>query len=246
MHTILFDNYRKYQMETRNSVFKAFWKLPIPAILIFFTIVLTVIYAVLSIFIECLQQWYVLCLIFEAIACVALYFYTENYQINSSPTRLKVYKRYCGEINSWLKTTGLIINEENLKDIISRVNLEIETLEEKRCEHRNRIEKWIQILIIPILLAIFSEVIREKTDISVLIAYALVLLVSFGSLALAFLSCYNIIDFFQKRRLEQFKSFSDDLQGVIDTQLSKKLYKADRKKFKVVINKNNRVMVLKK
>jgi hypothetical protein len=80
---------------------------------------------------------------------------------------LQVYKKYCGEINAWLRTTGLIINEKNLKEIITRVNRDVKSLEEKRFKCRDRIEKWIQILIIPILLAIFSEMIREKTDASV-------------------------------------------------------------------------------
>lgn len=60
-------------------------------------------------------------------------------------------------------------------------------------------------------------------------------MVSLGSLALAFLCCYNIIDFFQKRKLEQLKSFSKDLQGVIDTQLEKKLLKDNRKKKKAIV-----------
>lgn len=235
MHTILFDNYRQHQKKTRGNVFKAFWKLPLPAIIILLTIALTIIYAILSIFIKHLQQWYLWCLLVEAISCIALYFYTEYYQINTSSTRLQVYKKYCGEILAWLRTTGIIINEKNLKEIITRVNRDVKSLEEKRLKRRDRIEKWIQILIIPILLAIFSEMIREKTDISVLIAYALVLLVSLGSLALAFLCCYNIIDFFQKRKLEQLKSFSKDLQGVIDTQLEKKLLKDNRKKKKAIV-----------
>lgn len=239
MHTILFDNYRKYQKETRGNVFKAFWKLPIPAIIIFLAIASTIVYAILSIFVKCLQQWYIWCLLLEVIACIALYFYTEHYQINTSSTRLQVYKKYCGEINAWLKTTGLIINEKNLKEIIARVNQDVESLEERRSKRRDRIEKWIQILIIPILLAIFSEMIREKADISVLIVYALVLLVSLGSLALAFLCCYNIIDFFQKRKLEQLKSFSKDLQGVIDTQLEKKLLKGNRKKLRAVVKQKD-------
>lgn len=239
MHTILFDNYRQYQKETRGNIVKAFRRLPIPAIIIFLTIAATIIYAILSIFIECLQQWYVWCLLLEVIAGIVLFFYTEYYQINTSSIRLQGYKKYCAEILDWLKTTGLIINEKNLKEIISRVNRDVKSLEEKRHKRRDRIEKWIQILIILILLAIFSEMIREKTDVSVLIAYALVLLVSLGSLALAFLCCYNIIDFFQKRKLEQLKSFSKDLQGVIDTQLEKKLLKGNRKKLRAVVKQKD-------
>lgn len=222
LHTILFDNYRKYLKQNKDKVFKAFFKLPKFAIAMFVIILLTVIYAILSIFIKHLQQWYVWCLIIEVIACIALYFYTEHYQIKTSSIKLQVYKEYCEEINSWLRTTGLVVNKKNLTKIINRVNHDILIMEDKRNKRRDRIEKWIQVLIIPILLAIFSEMIREQAKLSVLIAYALVLLISIGSLALAFLCCYNIIDFFQKRKLEQLKSFSKDLQGVIDTKLTKR------------------------
>lgn len=235
MHKILFDNYRKYQKKNKDNFFKAFCKLPKPAIIIFITIISTIIYAILSIFLKYLQQWYLWCLLLEILAGVTLYFYTEHYQIKTSSMRLQVYKKYCREINVWLKTTGLIVNKKNLNEIIDRINGDILTMEEKRNKRRDRIEKWIQILIIPILLAVFSELIREQTNLSVLISYSLVLLISVGSLSLAFLCCYNIIDFFQKRKLEQLKSFSNDLQGIIDTQLEKKLLAINTKKLMVSI-----------
>lgn len=239
MYKILFDNYRKYQKKNQDNFFKAFWKLPKPAIIIFIVIISTIIYAILSIFVKHLQQWYVWCLLLEILACVTLYFYTEYYQIKTSSMRLQVYKKYCRKINIWLKTTGLIVNKKNLNEIIDRINRDILTMEEKRNKRRDRIEKWIQILIIPILLAVFSELIREQTNLSVLISYALVLLISVGSLSLAFLCCYNIIDFFQKRKLEQLKSFSNDLQGIIDTQLEKKLFAINTKKLKVSLKQKD-------
>ena len=78
--------------------------------------------------------------------------------------------------------------------------------------------------IIPILLAVFSAIIRAQTDLMILFAYTVTFLIVIGSMALAFINCYNIFDFFKKRKLEQLKSLYNDLQGVLDCQLDDKLF----------------------
>lgn len=49
------------------------------------------------------------------------------------------------------------------------------------------------------------------------------MIVAIASTGLAFLNIYNILDFFQKRKLEQMKSFVEDLQGIFDCQFECKL-----------------------
>lgn len=70
----------------------------------------------------------------------------------------------------------------------------------------------------------FSAIIREQTDLTTLFAYAIAFLIALGSFDLAFLNCYNIFDFFKKRKLEQLKSLYNDLQGVLDCQFDNKLF----------------------
>ena len=55
-------------------------------------------------------------------------------------------------------------------------------------------------------------------------AYTFAFLIVLGSIALAFINCYNILDFFKKRKLEQLKSLYNDLRGVLDCQLENKLF----------------------
>lgn len=59
---------------------------------------------------------------------------------------------------------------------MTRTNKRIDLLEKKRKERRDRIDRWIQILIIPILLAIFSAVIKEQTYLSLLLVYAVTMI----------------------------------------------------------------------
>lgn len=115
------------------------------------------------------------------------------------------------------------VTPENITEIMTRTNKRIDLLEKKRKERRDRIDRWIQILIIPILLAIFSAVIKEQTDLSLLLVYAVTMIVAIASTGLAFLNIYNILDSFQKRKLEQIKSFVEDLQGILDCQFECKL-----------------------
>jgi len=163
------------------------------------------------------------CLAVEVLTCVALYFYTENFQIKTSDSRLFVYQEYCEKIKHWLDSVGVNVTPENITEIMTRTNKRIDLLEKKRKERRDRIDRWIQILIIPILLAIFSAVIKEQTDLSLLLVYAVTMIVAIASTGLAFLNIYNILDFFQKRKLEQMKSFVEDLQGILDCQFECKL-----------------------
>ena len=223
MDSILFDSYRKYQKEQKDNFIKAIFKLPIWAKIFLAIIVLCLAYSVLVVFVPCLRAAYGYCLAVEVLTCVALYFYTENFQIKTSDSRLFVFQEYCEKIKHWLESIGVNVTPENIAEIMKRITKRIALLEKKRKERRDRIDRWIQILIIPILLAIFSAVIKEQTDLSLLLVYAVTMIVAIASIGLAFLNVYNIIDFFQKRKLEQMKSFAEDLQGILDCQFECKL-----------------------
>ncbi len=95
-------------------------------------------------------------------------------------------------------------------------------MEKGQIDRRNRIEKWLQIIIVPIILAMFAEIIREQKDLSLLFAYTATMIIVIASFGLMFLNCYNTFEFFKKRKLEQMKSFADDLQGILDCQFENK------------------------
>ena len=224
MQTILFDSYRKYQKENKGKFFKVISKLPLGAKFLLGGLVLSFIYSILAIFLSFFKNTYLVSLISQVILCISLYFYTENFQIKNSDVRFLVYKEYCAEIQQWLVEIGIVVTKENITELMLRVEKEIEKAEKQRTTTRERIEKWIQILIIPILLAVFSAIIRAQTDLTILFAYTFAFLIVIGSMALAFINCNNIFDFFKKRKLEQLKSLYNDLQGVLDCQLDDKLF----------------------
>lgn len=224
MHTILFDSYRKHQKDNKQSLIKTIFKFPIGVKLLLGGFVLCLIYSILAFFIPFFKNTYFICLVLQVVLCLCLYFYTENFQIKTSDIRLSTYQEYCGEIKAWLIKIGVVVTKENVTELVLRLEKEINKLENQRTATRERIEKWIQILIIPILLAVFSAIIKEQTDLTILFAYTTTFLIALGSLALAFLNCYNIFDFLKKRKIEQLKSLASDLQGVLDCQFDNKIF----------------------
>lgn len=224
MQTILFDSYRNFQKSNKDSIIKAVFKLPLVVKLIFAGLGICFLYNLGAIFIIPIRKAYIFCLVIEIALSIVLYIYTENFQVKNSDLRFSVYQAYCANIKNWLEQIGIVVTKENLSELISRIDKDIEAFDAKRSRKRERIEKWVQILIIPILLAVFSAVIKEQSDLSILLSYATTLLVGYGSLSLVFIGCYNAFDFFEKRKLEQLRSLSSDLQGVLDCQFDNKLF----------------------
>lgn len=99
MESILFDSYRKYQKEQKDNFIQAIFKLPVWVQIFLAMIVLCLVYSVLVLFVLCLRVVYGYCLAVEVLTCVALYFYTENFQIKTSDSRLFVYQEYCEKSN---------------------------------------------------------------------------------------------------------------------------------------------------
>ena len=162
MHMILFDNYRKFQKEKSDNPLRDFIKLPIIAKILLVGIVLGLVGIILFIFFDTFKIGLAICLFIQGALCICLYFYSEKFQIHNSSRRFSAFVSQCHNIKSWLNETGIIVSEENITEIIKRLTAEIQLAENQRIARRDRIEKWVQILIIPIFLAIFSSINEQK------------------------------------------------------------------------------------
>ena len=151
----------------------------------------------------------------------------RSFQVLNSGTRLTKYANYCGQIATWLKSTGFVFNQTNVEQLIKRLSAKLNKIENERLKRKEAIEKWIQILIIPVLLAVFSQSIQKQENVAVLLSFAVVVLTFVGLIGISILSINNIIEFFRKRKIEQLRGFVDDLQGVLDTQFTDRLFDVD-------------------
>lgn len=222
METLLFDSYRVFQKEYKGSIIRRFCRLPVMAIILFFIAIVSAVSAIILIFLGKQNISYI-CAGVEVVAGIATFIYTENYQLKMIDKRLATYRSYCADVHKWLSGTGFVVTQQNIQDILVRIKQQIERQENLRKTKVANIRFIAEVLLIPFLLAIFSTWITGNTDLAVLITGALALLSVFGTLGMLVYFADAILSFYQKHKLEQWRCFADDLQGVIDTQFEDKI-----------------------
>lgn len=191
------------------------------------TLMVSTTLGIISTFVKEISFLFSYTILVEAVLCVVIYFYTDHFRIDNSGRRLTKYANYCGQIASWLKSTGFVFNQTNVEQLIKRLSAKLDKIENERLKRKETIEKWIQILIIPVLLAVFSQSIQKQENVAVLLSFAVVVLSFVGLIGISILSMNSIIEFFRKRKIEQLRGFVDDLQGVLDTQFTDRLFDVD-------------------
>ena len=204
-------------------MFKAFFRLPVPALVLICLSLVCVVLNFIVIVCNMITEISLLLLIAELGICIALYLFTDNYQIKTSDVRIRTYETYCSKLTEWFRQTGLIVSKENIVEIKRRVDQYVTEEQQRKKANQERIDKWCQALLFPILLTIFSAVIKEQTNIFVMLGCATTMISAIGLLYLGVYHCVNVISFFEKRKYAQMKSFSEDLQGILDTQFGSSL-----------------------
>lgn len=134
------------------------------------------------------------------------------------------YWDFCNETKKWI--VELFHFDDNdktdvikeIKEIKNRVDTYRQELNDDAEKRANRMDKWIQALAIPFVLAIITAVIDKNDDISkaVAIIFSIILVgvVLFGIFWLS----NNFKSLLRKQKIEQLKLFSEDLQGIIDAE----------------------------
>lgn len=223
MEDRLFDCYLQYKKTSKDNMFKAFFKLPILALVLIFLSLVCAVSNFVVISRNLVASIGLLLLIAEMAICIALYLLSDNYQIKNSDTRMQKYVRYCSDLAERLHQTGFIASKDNVIELRNRVKQRISDDQKKHKANQERFDKWCQALLFPIVLAIFSTTIKDQTNVLVMVGNAATMIISIGLLYLGVYQCLNIISFFEKRRVAQMERFAEDLQGIIDTQFEDKL-----------------------
>lgn len=218
METLLFDSYRVFQKEYKGNIVRRFFKLPVPAIVLFFVMLASLICAVVF---GCTNQTipYLVSIGIEIVAGVVSFFYTENFQLKTISKRLVTYRIYCADVHIWLSKTGFVVTLQNIQELLERANQQIEIRENSRKEKNATIRHIVDVLLIPFLLAIFSLWMTGKTELGTLITGAVAIFFAVSVFGMIGYFVYSVFSFYRKRELEQWRCFANDLQGVIDTQL---------------------------
>ena len=154
--------------------------------------------------------------------CIFLHLDIEKYEIQISDKTIKDYWNYCYDIRNWFKRIlpcdSSCENDVslNIKSVQDRIDKYYKTLKRIQKQCNERIDKWVQVLAIPFILAIVSAIVEKNEDTVNAISTVFSVLIIFIFLACVVWVIWSMIKMFRKRRLEQIKCFSEDLQGAID------------------------------
>ena len=91
-------------------------------------------------------------------------------------------------------------------------------MEKTKEKNRNTIERIIQVIIIPFVLAMFAALIKNESDANVIVAYGVYFIFFPIALLITLFGLLEVFNMVNKNEFDRLKSFSDDLQGILDTQ----------------------------
>jgi len=157
----------------------------------------------------------IISLILELILCGITSHLIERYQIKYSTDNFSEYKKYCINLKLWLADYD-IKDIEAIKNIQSRILNKISTIKDEEQRTSDNTFKWLQTLIIPIIIAIVTAFISSDNDMTNTIVNVFTLLMLFFIIYGVYSIIKNIMNVSQKRKTQQLECFASDLQGVLD------------------------------
>lgn len=214
MEEYIFNCYMKYQKENNPDISKRLKSLPKGLRLLMFLLVGSVIGGLVC-----------LCkgndsassafLLLETVLSFVFYWRFENYRIKVSDKSIVKHKEYCSDIANWLKTID-IETDEHIQLAYRRVTERISKINNEKEKSVTRVEKWVQVLAVPILICIISEIIKSDVDISVAIANSFIVIL-IGALIFSLIYISHILKWLPiKRKIVQMQYFADDLRSILD------------------------------
>ncbi len=218
MELLLYRSYLKYLKENKIPVSEALKRIPKLMIVLLVALILSAISAVVVLYIEQIRQYFFVPLGVEAIVSLIVFSYAQHYEIKNSDKDIKAHKKYCEALYIWLEKSLISVESKDIVELKSRMDSRLEKYAETQQRTTDIIMRFIQTLIIPVILTVLTVILNNQIDINVILAYgfvAIMLLCFFIVTLFGFVSFINLI---RKNEYEKMNSFSKDLQSILDTQ----------------------------
>lgn len=217
MEWILYYSYLKFRKDNMESIPRRLARLPALVIVLFCLLCISMIAGLIVSLIATNKIFAWIPIGIEFLCCIIIYFYTENYQMRMSDVKLGDYQVYCGEVYKWLESCSFSSKEE-IQEIRNRLQSYIVKTEADRKYKKESVDKWLQVLVIPVILAVLSVLINQQAGFEYALSYAFSIIFVFLLIYGAIWGVRRVKYFFSERKLDQIQYFADDLQGVLDTQ----------------------------
>lgn len=223
MEEYLFNCYLHWQRERYGNIFKQLHKIGVVMrILLITTCILmlsVVAFAVLESTEIITTNCSFLLMVITMILFVILKLYTDHYIVKNSYTHFDNYKEYCRSFKDWLIEHG-IEDKELVLTIVERKKEALNIMDCKISKNNERVNKVMQILIIPIALSMLGTILNIQTDIHLIFEIGmqfLILILFMYLLCSFFVSVFNNVIIKQKQ--DDTIGFVNDLQSIIDLKL---------------------------
>lgn len=217
MEEYIFNCYLKYQKENNPSIMKRLMKFPVDVIIL---LLLGIVFITIGIVSFLLQKivWSFMLIVSSVVIAYIFNWRFELYQIKNSEKIAAKHKDYCAELENWLSTFS-ISSTEGLAVLYERINNKITKSETAKKNAFDKIEKWAQILAIPIGVCIISELIKNEIDVSLIIGKC-VTVVAIGAFIIYGFFIIETLKWMPiKRKTAQMQYFADDLRSILDYRL---------------------------
>lgn len=224
MELLLYRSYLKYLKDNRVPMSKAFKKMPKTMVSLLIILLLSAISVIVVICIEKIRIYFYAAIAIEVIIAFAVFLYGQHYEIKNSDQDIKKYKTYCTNLFLWLSNTSVSVERKDIIELKNRMVNRLEKHEQKQQRTYDVAIRFIQVLIIPIVLTVLTVVLNKQIDISLIFAYGFIAIMILSFLAVTsfgFISFFNLI---RKNESEKMKSFVNDLQGILDTQFDEGIF----------------------
>lgn len=224
MELLLYRSYLKYLKDNRVPMSKAFKKMPKTMVSLLIILLLSVISVILVICIEKIRMYFYVAIAIEITIAFAVFLYGQHYEIENSDQDIKEYETYCNNLFVWLKNTSVSVERKDIIELKSRMINRLEKYEQKQQKTYDVAIRFIQVLIIPIVLTILTVVLNKQIDISLIFAYGFIAIMILSFLAVTLFGFISFVNLIRKNESEKMKSFVNDLQGILDTQFDEGIF----------------------
>ena len=215
MEFYIFNSYLKYQKENSPSLFKAMKRTPIYLWIILGLAVICAVLGTVFSFIDGLAWSFLVFSLAEIVFTFVAFVLQERWEIKHSDRELEEFKTSSIELYNWLSNLS-ITSRADIELLLERLSDYRDGQIERREKQNNKIDKWMQTLIIPLILAIITALISNQADVESVLMFIFFMLaivaMTYGLIWLV----RSIVGILQTQRRNKMDYFIADLQGVLD------------------------------
>lgn len=217
METFIFYNYLKWKKDTKNDTINKIIKMPTIPKLLIILLISSGILSIVTLFVS--QKLSSIFIIIEVLSGIISFINSEKMFIDNSPQKYQDFKEYCKNLRNWLKSFD-IKSEEQISTLKNRINHTVIEAKEKSKIKKENAEKWLQVLLIPIILAVANNIINTQTEMNKVIAYIFSIMIVFLSIYTTTIALVSATSIFDNWQISKYERFYNELQSVLDIEFN--------------------------